>query len=239
MSDRTRRRRTARRALGHARRARGRARKRLKASRHELEGRSLARTFTDLAAELTNSALRVAAETAGVPLRMAGALFLEPQQLRALEPQQRRMMRETGLYLRDLREVAGLTLAELSEALDLKDHSLLEAVERGTATLSFELVLRLAALLARHDPIPFIVRFVRTYNPEIWRVLEAWGIGRLPAHFERERQFINVYRRHDAARKLSDAGFAKVLMFTNAAFEMSLHFAAEHEGVPDKKLEIE
>ena len=199
----------------------------------------MARIFTDLAAELTSSALHVAAETAGVPLRMAGALFLEPEQLQSLAPQQRRMMRETGLYLRDLREVAGLTLAELSEALDLKDHSLLEAVERGTATLSFELVLRLAALLARHDPIPFIVRFVRTYNPEIWRVLEAWGIGRLPAQFERERQFLNVYRRHDAARKLSDEGFAKVLMFTNAAFEMSLHFAAEHEGLKDKELAIE
>ena len=189
--------------------------------------------FTDLAAELTSGALRLAAETAEVPLRMAGALFLGPEQLRSLTPQQRKMMRETGLYLRDLREVAGLTLGELGDALDLKDHSLLEAAERGTATLSFELVLRLAALFARHDPIPFIVRFVRTYNPELWKVLEGWGIGRLPAQFERERQFIDIYRRHDAARKLSDAGFAKVLAFMSAAFEMSLHFAAEHEGVKD------
>lgn len=183
--------------------------------------------------------MRLAADTAGVPLKMAGALFLEPGQLRLLTPQQRKMMRETGLYLRDLREVAGLTLGELGDALDLKDHSLLEAAERGTATLSFELVLRLAALLARHDPIPFVVRFVRTYNPELWKVLEAWGIGRLPAHFERERQFINIYRRHDGARKLSDAGFAKILAFTNAAFETALHFAAAHEGVQDKEIEIE
>ena len=195
--------------------------------------------FADLAAELTRSALRLAAESAGVPLSMAGALFLEPGQLRLLTPRQRKMMRETGLYLRDLREVAGLTLSELGDALDLKDHSLLEAAERGTATLSFELVLRLAALLARHDPIPFIIRFVRTYNPEVWKVLEGWGIGRLPAQFERERQFINIYRRHDAARQLSDAGFAKILTFTSSAFEMSLHFAAEHEGVKDRELEIE
>ena len=210
-----------------------------KATRRQLDKRSLATIFTDLAAELTSSALRLAAESAGIPLRMAGALLLEREQLRLLAPEQRKTMRQTGLYLRDLREVAGLTLAELGDALDLKDHSLLEAAERGTATLSFELVLRLAALLARHDPIPFILRFVRTYNPELWNVLEAWGIGRLPAHLERERQFINIYRRHDAARQLSDAGFAKILTFTSAAFEMSLHFAAEHEGVKDRELEIE
>ena len=220
-------------------RAAARARNALQPNRRELERRSLVTLFTDLAAELTSSALRLAAETAGVPLRMAGALFLRPEQLRLLAPPQRRMMRETGLYLRDLREVAGLTLAELGAALDLKDHSLLEAAERGTATLSFELVLRLAALLARHDPIPFILRFVRTYNPELWNVLEAWGIGRLPAHLERERQFINIYRRHDAARQLSDSGFAKILTFTSSAFEMSLHFAAEHEGVKDRELKIE
>jgi transcriptional regulator with XRE-family HTH domain len=200
--------------------------------RRRAEARSLVSLVAELAAELTSGALRLAADTAGIPLKMAGTLFLEPPQLRLLTPQQRRMMRETGLYLRDVREVAGLTLAELGDALDLKDHSLLEAAERGTATLSFELVLRLAALLARHDPIPFIFRFVRTYNPELWKALESWGIGRLPAHFERERQFLNVYRRHDAARKLSEPGFGKVLAFTSAAFEMALQFAAEHEGLP-------
>ncbi len=203
---------------------------------HNLEERSLVRLFTELAADLTSSAVRLAARTAGVPLGMAEALLLKPEQLRLIQPEQRRMMRETGLYLRDLRELAGLTFAELADALDLKEHSLLEAAEQGTATLSFELILRLAALLARHDPVPFIIRFVRTYNPEVWRILDDWGIGRLPAHFERERQFINIYRQHDAARQLSDAGFAEVLNFTRAAFEMSLRFVAKHEGVEDKQV---
>ena len=208
----------------------------LKAGERDADS-SLVTLFTDLAAAFTSSAFRLAAEAAGVPVRVAEALFLRPEQLELLAPEQRRMMRETGLYLRDLREVAGLTLADLGDALDLKDHSLLEAAERGTATLSVELILRLAALLARHDPIPFVLRFVRTYNPELWKLLEAWGIGRLPAHFERERQFSNIYRRHDAARKLSDKGFAKVLTFTQAAFEMALHFAAMHEGVEDKDVD--
>jgi len=200
--------------------------------------RSVVRLFTDLAADLTRNAVRLAARTAGVPLGMAEALFFQPQQLKLLTPEQRRMMRETGLYLRDLRELAGLTLDELSAALDVKEHSLLEAVERGTATLSFELILRLAALLARHDPLPFVIRFVRTYNPDVWRILEEWGIGRFPIQFERERQFINIYRRHDAARQLSDEGFAEILNFTGAAFEMALHVVAKHEGVRHEVLRV-
>lgn len=138
-----------------------------------------------------------------------------------------KLMQESGAYLRDLRELAGLTQAELAEALHLSDQSLLAAVEKGTATLSFELILRLAALLARHDPVPFIIRFTRTYDPEIWAILERWGIGSIPVHFERERQFINIYRGHDIARKLSDRDFERVLQFTRSAFETALHFATE------------
>ena len=58
----------------------------------------------------------------------------------------------------------------------------------GTATLSFELILRLAGVLARHDPLPFIMRFARTYNPDLWNALEVWGAARLPVQVERERQ---------------------------------------------------
>jgi len=91
------------------------------------------------------------------------------------------------------------------------------------------LILRLAALLARHDPVPFIIKFTRTYDPEIWAILERWGIGHIPVHFEREREFINIYRGHDAARKLTDKGFEKVLQFTRSAFETALHFVAEQQ----------
>ena len=140
-----------------------------------------------------------------------------------------KLMVETGAYLKDVRELAGLTQAELTEVLHLSDQSLLAAVEKGTATLSFELILRLAALLARHDPVPFIIKFTRTYDPEIWDILERWGLGQIPVHFERERQFINIYRGHDAARKLTDNGFEKVLQFTRAAFETALYFVSEQK----------
>jgi transcriptional regulator with XRE-family HTH domain len=127
--------------------------------------------------------------------------------------------------VRELRELAGLTVDELAEALEISDESMLEAVEAGTATLSFELTLRLAAILARHDPLPFISRLVRTYNPVLWQLLEDWGIGELPLQLEREREFVNVLRGADDARDLSDEDFARVLDFTRAAFEMALHFA--------------
>ncbi|MDX1597897.1 XRE family transcriptional regulator [uncultured Marinobacter sp.] len=170
---------------------------------------------------MTGSALRFAARSTDTSLRVGKALINSQDQLR--------MMLTAGQSLRDIREVAGLTLSEMSEALNLKDKSVLEAVENGTATLSFELILRLAALIARNDPIPFILRTTRNYNPEVWQILNDWGIGRLPLQFEREREFINIFRRHDDARTLSDEGFQKVLEFTRQSFEMSLHFVEEQE----------
>lgn len=196
------------------------------------DGRSFVGRLTHLpmgiAGGMATGAIKIAAKTGEASWKLGKSL---------LSPERLQMMQETGLYLRDLREVTGLTLAELSEAMDLEDKSLLEAVEQGTATLSFELILRLAALLARHDPLPFVMRLTRTYNPTIWRILNDWGIGNLSLHVERERQFINLYRRHDAARKLSDEGFAHVLSFTKSAFDMALHYAMQQEGLEDKVVE--
>jgi transcriptional regulator with XRE-family HTH domain len=115
--------------------------------------------------------------------------------LAALLPETNEMRREAGAYVRELRELAGMTLEELSHAVEISDRSTLEAVEAGTSTLSFELTLRLAAILARHDPLPFISRLVRTYNPVLWQLLEDWGIGELPLQLEREREFVNLLRR--------------------------------------------
>lgn len=178
-------------------------------------------SLVDRIAGFTGSALRFAARSTDTSLRVGRALMNSQDQLR--------MMLVAGKSLKDIREVAGLTLSEMSEALNLKDKSVLEAIENGTATLSFELILRLAALIARNDPIPFILRTTRNYNPEVWRILNDWGVGRLPLQFERERQFINIFRSHDDARTLSDEGFQKVLEFTRQSFEMSLHFIEEQE----------
>ena len=197
----------------------------------ELEEESLIDKLTGLPGAMADSAFRFVSRTTDMPLKVGKAFFLKPNQAE--------MMKEAGETLKELRELAGLTRAELSDALELKDQSLLEAVENGTATLSFELILRLAAVLARHDPIPVVLKFTRTYKPELWEIIEDWGLGRWTLQFEREREFINVFRRHDAARKLSDEGFAKVLEFSRTAFEMSLHFIAEQEKVEDNELDDE
>ena len=171
--------------------------------------------------QLPGSMWRLGLRATDTSLRVGRALVRSQDQLRA--------MLLAGQSLKDIREVAGLTLAEMSEALNLKDKSVLEAIENGTATLSFELILRLAALIARNDPIPFILRTTRNYNPDVWRILDDWGIGKLPLQFEREREFINIFRSHDDARNLSDEGFRRVLEFTRQSFEMSLHFVEEQE----------
>ena len=176
----------------------------------------LAERFTELVEQTAASALRRAVDVGG-------------RELGAWLPESSEMRREAGAYIRELRELTGLTLDELAEAIELSDHSLLGAVEAGTATLSFELILRLAAILARHDPAPFVSRMVRSYNPVLWEMLEAWGLGRLPIQRVREREFVNILRGSDEARALSDAEFARVLDFTRAAFELALGFADESE----------
>lgn len=175
--------------------------------------------------ELVGGATKLAAKTVEFTFN-AGRSLLQPERLE--------MMAETGRYVREMRELAGLTIDELSAAINLEDNTVLEAVEKGTATLSFELILRLASVIARHDPVPFIMRTARTYSPSIWRILEGWGIGRIPLTLEREREFVNILRRHDASRKISDEGFQHVLTITKGAFDMALHYVAEQEGIEDK-----
>jgi transcriptional regulator with XRE-family HTH domain len=146
-------------------------------------------------------------------------------------PEHLEHMGRAGTALKDAREVAGLTLTELSAAIGLKSPDLLETVEEGKAGLPFEILLRLASFYARNDPIPFVMKYARTYSPGIWDVMETLGLDKLTLEAEREIQFLNIYRSHDAARQLSDDGFERVRAFTQTAFEMALHFVAEQENI--------
>jgi transcriptional regulator with XRE-family HTH domain len=178
-------------------------------------------SLSDLTSDLTSSALRLATRT-----RESAARAI------ARTPEQLRMMAAAGESLRDLREVAGLTVLEITDALNLRDKGFWEAVEDGREVLSFDLILRLASLVARNDPLPFVLKYTRTYNPRLWEIMHELKLDQLPLQFERERSFINIYRRHDAARKLSDAGFERVLGFTQHAFDLAIHFVAEQEQWP-------
>lgn len=140
-----------------------------------------------------------------------------------------KLTREAGHYVRELRELAGLTVSDLTRALELSDSSYLEAVEAGTATLSFDLALRLSAIVARNDPLPAILKLTRTSNPAVARFLEDWGAGRLPLQLERERKFVNILRGNDEARDLSDESFEQVMHFTKSALDSAVELAMDFE----------
>ena len=164
----------------------------------------------------SDSVLGVAGAAADASIGAAKAILIKPEQRRALA--------KTGNVLRGMREAAGLSLKEVGEAINLDDPTLLDLVENGKVALPFEIILRLASVLGRNDPISFVMRFTRSYNPGVWHTLENLGIGRFAVQAGREREFANIYRSSDAARRLSDEDFGAVLAFTNAAFETALAF---------------
>jgi transcriptional regulator with XRE-family HTH domain len=137
-------------------------------------------------------------------------------------PKRRVTIEKAGALLKNMRETAGLTAQELGRAINLRDASLLEQAESGRIVLPFEIILRLAAVLGRRDPVAFVMKLTRSYNPELWKALEDLGVGRLVAHAGREREFVNIYRSSDEARRLTDEQFARVLAFVAAAFELAL-----------------
>lgn len=104
-------------------------------------------------------------------------------------------------------------------------------MEVGKVGLPFEIILRLAGVLGRNDPIPIAMKLTRTYNPKLWATLESLGIGRLAVQAGREREFANLYRASDAARQLNDEEFAAALKFVRASFEAALTFRAESGSV--------
>jgi len=192
---------------------------------------SLLSSAARLTGGLASGALREVFKRGEASLRWGSSLLLDSPILNSLSPDRLEAMKQAGLMLHDLRETAGLTLEDLSKSLNLADTSLLAAVENGTATLSFDLVLRLAALLARYDPLPFIIRFARTYNPQIEKLLEGWGAAGLTRQIERERRFVNILRKKDDARNLEEEQFEQVLAFTEAAFNLAMNFFDQQDAM--------
>jgi transcriptional regulator with XRE-family HTH domain len=150
------------------------------------------------------------------------ALGLAKAQVKS--PQQKSVIGKAGSLLRRMRESAGLTLDELAHAVDLRDPDLIAQAERGVVALPFELILRVAGVVGRGDPLTSMMRLTRAYNPDLWKALEDLGLGRLVVQAGRERELANVYRGNDAARRLPDEDFATVLAFTKQAFDMAVAF---------------
>jgi len=197
--------------------------KRKPAAARKTKSAGSATPIMDTATSLTGSIRSLAGQMMGI----AGAAVdasIGVGGLLVRDPKQRKDLARAGSFLRSVRERAGMTLADVGQAVDLKDTALLELAENGKAALPFEVILRLAAVLARNDPIPFVMSLTNTYSPSVGRTLQALGIGRLVEHARREHDFVTIYRARDAARRLSDAEFARVLGFVEAAFDLALDF---------------
>ena len=191
--------------------------------------RTMAQTMLDVgAAGLATARTLRAASDAALALQQGNPMTAAGRALKAVMPAatQSRAAAKVGASLRSLREATGMTIDEVGAAIDLKDPAVIEAAENGRVALSFELILRLAAVLGRNDPVGFIMQLTRDSNPEVWRGLDRIGIGKLLVHSAREREFANIYRGDDEARSLSDKEFVEVLAFTQAAFAMAMQFRA-------------
>ena len=179
------------------------------------EADSLENLFASLArltGQLAGGTVSLAKNTASLSGKILGNL--EPERLEA--------MADAGRLLRDARETAGISIKELSESLGLADSDVLEEVENGKRLMPMELALRCASLLARHDPIPFIIKFLRTYNPALEHQLEKWGLLDLPIHLERERRFVNLYRQLDELREMNDEEYQRFIDYMESSTKLVL-----------------
>ncbi len=162
---------------------------------------------------------------------MFGELSLKNLYLNPTDPKRMQAMADAGAFLRDAREVAGISAQELANTLNLRDPNLIDEVERGEQTLSLELIFRVASLTARNDPVPFILKFLRTYSPAFDAAMERWGVAVVPKFFERDRRFGNIFRSQDKFREMSDETFERYVDYMEAASNMALSMMSREEAL--------
>jgi hypothetical protein len=115
-----------------------------------------------------------------------------------------------------------MSIKEVSDSLGLSDNAVLEDIESGQTIMPLEVMLRATSLLARHDPIPFLIKFMRTYNPALEKTLEQLGVLTIPKHYERERRFVNLYRQHDMLRQFSDDEYDRFIEYMESSSNLVL-----------------
>jgi len=199
----------------------------------DTDSNSLLGSLMKLTGQVAGGTLELARNTATMTA-MFGENWLRSALLNTMEPERLEAMAEAGHFLRDAREMAGLSLKELGDNLGLSDNSVLEDVESGQSIMPLELMLRSASLLARHDPIPFLIKFMRTYNPALESRLEKWGVLALPKHYERERRFVNIYRQHDELRGLTDGEHERFIEYMKSSTEMVLNVMLKEKAANTK-----
>jgi transcriptional regulator with XRE-family HTH domain len=203
----------------------------------EHESESLLMSLRKLTGQVAGGTLGLARNTAAMTA-MFGENWLRSTVLNQLEPERLEAMSEAGHFLRDARETAGISIKELSESLGLADKTMLEDIESGQTIMPLEVMLRSASLLARHDPIPFLIKFMRTYNPALEQTLEQWGVLTLPKQYERERRFVNLYRQHDVLRGFTDAEYERFTHYMQSSIGLVLDVMQSEKDASSGKAEV-
>ncbi len=200
------------------------------------ESQSLVGQLLGLSSQVASGAVGIARSGIGIPLMLTDKL-LRDAYMKTMDIDRLKAMSEAGSLLKDAREVAGLNIVELAEAVGLTDSELLEEVEEGRAVLPIDTLLRIASLTARHDPIPFVLKFLRTYSPDLEQTLEQWGIVQLPKKYERERRFANIYKSLDSLRSLSDAEFERFIGYMKSATKLTVDIMQSEQRKQQGKAE--
>lgn len=193
-------------------------------------GDNLLESLVKLTGQVAGGTLDLARNTATMTA-MFGESWLRNTLVNRLEPERLEAMAEAGRFLQEARELAGLSVKELSDSLGLSDRKVLEDIESGERIMPLELMLRSASLLARHDPIPFMIKFMRTYNPALEQTLEQWGVMALPRQYERERRFVNLVRQHDELRGLSDAEYDRFIRYMDSSLNLVLEVMLKEKEI--------
>ncbi len=201
------------------------------------DNESLLDSLRKLTEQIAGGTLDFARNTATMTA-MFGETWLRSALLNKLEPERLEAMADAGHFLRDARETAGMSLKDLAESLGISDRGVLEDIESGATIMPLELMLRSAALLARHDPIPFLIKFMRTYNPALEKALEQWGVLALPKQYERERRFVNLMRKHDVLRRLSDNEYDRFIHYMESSGNLVLDVMQKEQQANASKVTL-
>ena len=85
-------------------------------------------------------------------------------------PDSKRLRRDAGAWLKELRGRAGLSQIQLAELLGLKYYTFISQVENGFGRVPTESMEAWAVAL-KTDPSEFARKLVSYYDPELYRLL--------------------------------------------------------------------
>ena len=91
-------------------------------------------------------------------------------QIAKAEPQSKKLRKQAGTWLKELRGRAGLSQIQLADVLDFKYYTFVSQVENGFGRVPVDSMEAWAKALDA-DPSEFVKRLLSFYEPELHRLL--------------------------------------------------------------------